>query len=197
MTRTKAAVTPLTVRELRDLAEWASSNISGSGALVGQKEFRRRWSRYGVQNTLAVLDLWQEAWQQQQQARAELADAEAELRRLRELKARHPSRPSDDPGAFPVLRRQRQEAEARMGLLQRQLEQAREQEATALADGQERLSHLTAQVASRQRELENLQETIEAERRDLAELRSDTKEQGDVRDRLQRLVTAMAAQLGS
>lgn len=194
--KSNTAITPQTAQQLRDLAKWARSNIRESDQLIGEKEFRRRWSRFGAQNTMRAADLWREALHELQQAQAARTEAETKLQRIRRLTAGGPQPPSDDPAAFPVLHGALLDAQARFSLISEQLEQAREQEAAALAGGQERLSHLTAQVAARRQDLENLQEIIETEGSELANLRSDTEELGEVRDRLQRLVTAVTDQLG-
>lgn len=190
------AITPETVDELRDLAKWANSSIRGSDQLIGEKKFRRRWSKFGAENALRAVDLWSEAKREAQQAQAARTEAEAELQRIRRLIAARPQARTDDPAAFPALYGEVVDAQARFSAVSQQLEQAREQETTALADGKERLLRLTAQVASRRQELANLEEIIETEGQDLAKLRSDVEARGEVRDRLQRLVTAINDQLG-
>jgi chromosome segregation ATPase len=184
------------VDELRQLAAWAEANVKGPDDLIGERTFRRRLSRFGVENTLAATDLWQEARDEEQQAQASLSDAEAELRRVRALTASRLMPSTDDPDSFPVLRARLADADARSTGAERQLEEAQDREDRELETGRERLPQLTTQVSARRRELENLHEVLEAEQQELVSLRAEVSKLGGVRDSLQRLVAAVADQVG-
>jgi chromosome segregation ATPase len=196
MTTSKPEFSSELVDEMRQLAAWAESNVKGSDDLIGEQKFRRRWSRFGVKYTLAATDLWQKAQDEEQQAQAALADAEAELRRVRALTASRLSPSTDDPDAFPVLRARLADADARSTSAERQLEEAQGREDRELEAGRERLPQLTTQVSARRRELENLQEVLEAEQQELVSLRAEVSKLAGVRDTLQRLVAAVADQVG-
>lgn len=196
MAESKREISSEFVDELRQLAAWAEANVKGPDDLIGERTFRRRWSKFGVENTLAATDLWQEARDEEKQAQAALSDAEAELRRVRALTASRLMPSTDDPDGFPVLRARLADADARSTGAERQLEEAQDCEDRELETGRERLPQLTTQVSARRRELENLHEVLEAEQQELVSLRSEVSKLGGVRDSLQRLVAAVADQVG-
>lgn len=181
---------------LRNLAEWARNSIKSSSDLVhlGDSKFRHRWSRYGVENTLAATELWEGAWKDHTRAKRELDQAEAELGRLRKLTPEHESAPSDDPAAFPALRKQLSEAQARLRSTRQQQKEADSQRDKALSDGRAHLAELKALCAERRKELEALRQTLATEQNELRELHARIEEQTGVRSNLQQLVTAIDGQ---
>lgn len=194
MTR-RFSVTERSVTELRSAAQWAKSERRDASDLVGQKEFRRRWAKYGAENTIAVTDMWRRAQRERNDARAAAQQAGSDVERLRQLAHDQPIEAIDDPARFPHLRERLASMRGEVRASGEQLEELQQTAEQELAGGREHLAQLNQDVDEKREDLQSQQAAVVTKQRWLKEMQVDNARRQAARDRLKALVDAVEREI--